>query len=382
MDRFDLICVGAGGVGSAVLHHAAARGLRALGIDRFPPGHDRGSSHGESRIIRLVYMEHPGYVPLLRRAYELWDALGEEAGRPLLHPTGILYAGRRDGGVIAALERCATEHALPLEQLTAGQAEARFPAFRLPSDYDAAFESVAGYLEVEACVRAYAGSALAAGATLRIGETVTGWEAGERGVTVTTDHGRYEGARLVLAPGAWAPGLARLPMVPFEPRRKVLLWYEAPGAAHARSTGCPLFFFETPAGSFYGFPDLGGNGLKVAEHTGGERVADPLAVDRSLRPDDRPPVEDFLAHHLPGVSRRLLRHEVCLYTMTPDEHFVVDRHPESERVLVIAGLSGHGYKFTSVLGEVAATWAAGEGLPPSLRFLSLDRFREAPAPSP
>lgn len=380
MEGYDLICAGVGGVGSAVLRHAARRGLAVAGVDRFPPGHDRGSSHGETRIIRLVYMEHPDYVPLLRRAYELWEELGREAGRPLLHRTGILYAGPRDGGAISALERCAQRHALPLERLTAAQAEARFPAFRVPPAYDAAYEEVAGYLEVEACVRAHAAAAEAAGATLRIGETATAWEADASGVTLTTDRGRYRAERLVLALGAWAPGLARLGAVPLQVRRKVQLWYDAPEPRHRRDGGCPLFYFETAQGGFYGFPDLGGNGLKVAEHTGGESVLDPLAVGRSLAPADRRPVEEFLSRHLPGVSRRVLRHEVCLYTMTPDEHFVVDRHPESERVLVVAGLSGHGYKFTSVLGEMAAAWAAGEELSPSLGFLGLSRFHTGPLP--
>jgi len=373
-ERYDVICVGIGGVGSAALAHMAERGLSVLGIDRFPPGHDRGSSHGESRIIRLVYMEHPDYVPLLRRAYELWEQLGERAGRPLLHYTGILYAGPRAGGVIPALDACARRHGLGLERLSPAEAAQRFPGFRMPADWEAAYEIDAGYLDVEDCVRTYAARAQAAGADFRLDEAVLDWEATASGVEVRTNAGRYAADRLVLCPGAWAQDLARLPSIRLPVLRKELAWYAAREAHHTRAGGCPLFFFETPDGSYYGFPDLGGNGLKVAEHTGGEPVENPLEVDRSPREADRRRVEAFLDAHVPGVSRDLLRQEVCLYTMSPDEHFVVDQHPESERVFLVAGLSGHGFKFASVLGEIAAEWAAGRGLPASIEFLRCRRF--------
>ncbi len=381
MRTYDVICIGVGGVGSAALLHAARRGLSVLGLDRFPPGHDRGSSHGETRIIRLVYMEHPNYVPLLRRAYALWRELGERVGRPLLHRAGILYAGPREGGVIAALESCAEAHGLSLERLSARRAEARWPAFRIPPGFECAHEEEAGYLEVEACVRAQSALAEEAGADLRVGVSVDRWQADADGVTVVADGGRFRGRRLVLAPGAWAASLAGGDALPryFEVRRKEVFWFEVAGEPHTRAGGCPLFYFQTGDGSFYGFPDLGGNGLKVAEHTGGESVGDPLAVDRAPHPRERARVEGFLARHLPGVTRNLLRHDVCLYTMTPDEHFVVDEHPASPRVLVVAGLSGHGFKFVPVLGEAAAEWATGAPLSPALSFLSLSRFR-IPAP--
>ena len=286
MERYDVLCVGVGGVGSAAAYHLAARGLKVLGLDRFSPGHDRGSSHGESRIIRLVYREHPDYVPLLRRAYELWERLGERLRRPILHRTGILYAGAGRGGVIDALESCAAQHGLALERLSAGEAMRRFSAFRIPADSEAAFESVAGYLEVEACVRAYADWAVAAGAEVRIGETVQHWEAGADGVVVTTDAGRYAAQRLVLAPGAWAPQLLRLAEIELTVKRKELFWYAAPGEEHTRAGGCPLFYFETGDGSFYGFPDLGGNGLKVAEHSGGQFTSVRTAAQQLARIDD------------------------------------------------------------------------------------------------
>ena len=373
-EHYDAICVGVGGVGSAALAHMSARGLRVLGIDRFRPGHDRGSSHGESRIIRLVYMEHPDYVPLLRRSYELWDQLSEKMDHPLLHYTGILYAGPRAGGVIPALETCALQHGLPLERFSAADAERRFPGFRVPEDWEAAFEIDAGYLEVEACVLAYVRQAHRAGAEFRLEETVLDWQASSAGVEVRTDKGSYSAKRMVLCPGAWAADLVRTPNIPFRVLRKELAWYAAPEERHTRAGGCPLFFFETPDGSYYGFPDLGGNGLKVAEHTGGEPVSNPLEVDRTPKETDRRRVESFLESHLPGVSRQRLRNEVCLYTMSPDEHFVVDRHPEHDTVFFVAGLSGHGFKFASVLGEVAAEWAVSGNVPASVAFLRSDRF--------
>jgi sarcosine oxidase len=183
------------------------------------------------------------------------------------------------------------------------------------------------------------------------GETVLGWRADESGVVVTTDKDSYTAARLIITPGAWAPDLLRDLDVHFEVRRKSLFWYEA-SPVYSAAQGCPIFLYETPSGVFYGYPQIDHFGLKVAEHSGGQVVTDPLTVNREVDPQDRRRVEDFLDGYLPGVSRTLQRHVVCLYTMSPDEHFIVDRHPRHPQVAFVAGLSGHGFKFVGVLGEI------------------------------
>jgi monomeric sarcosine oxidase len=381
MAGLDCIVLGTGGVGSAALHHLARRGARALGIERFAPGHDRGSSHGETRIIRLAYFEHPDYVPLLRRAYALWEELEARCGLRLYHETGLLEVGPRAGVVVPGVLASARRHALEVEALEPREAERRFPGFRIPDGMAVVFERRAGYLRVEDCVRAHAGEAVRLGARLATGETVLRWRVDGAGVEVETDRATHRAARLVVAAGAWAGGLLAELGVRLEVRRKTLLWYRTLSPRHREAEGGPGFFYETPGGLFYGFPELRGGELKVAEHSGGEAVADPLAVDRSLRDADRAPVEAFLRRCVPGVaSDGCLRHAVCLYTMSPDEHFVVDRVPAHPQVSFAAGLSGHGFKFTSVLGEVLADLALDGGTELPIGFLSCERpgLRSAP----
>jgi sarcosine oxidase len=353
MKQYDCIVVGTGGVGSAALYHLAGQGVRALGIDRFPPGHDRGSSHGDTRIIRLAYFEHPNYVPLLRRAYHLWGELAERCGQQLYHETGLLQIGHPTGEVVPGVLRSAREHALAVDELTASEVEQRFPGFRVPNAMAAVFERCAGYLQVEACVLAYAQEAAKLGAEICSGETVLSWRVEGTGVRVTTDRDQYVAARLIITPGAWASDLLGDLRIRFTVRRKSLFWYEA-SPVYSAARECPIFLYETPIGVFYGYPRIDHFGLKVAEHSGGQEVIDPLAVNREIDPQDRQRVEDFLHEYLPEVSDTLQKHVVCLYTMSPDGHFIVDRHPDHPQVAFVAGLSGHGFKFACVLGEILA----------------------------
>ncbi|MHC4955914.1 MAG: N-methyl-L-tryptophan oxidase [Planctomycetota bacterium] len=347
---YDCIVVGTGGIGSAALYHLARRGANVLGIDRFPPGHDRGSSHGQTRMIRLAYFEHPDYVPLLRRAYELWRELETEHGAPLYRETGALQVGPPDGVVVPGVLRAAREHGLAIDEVARGA----IAGLDWPDSMQAVFERRAGLLSVEECVRAHAALAQQHGAELRIGESVTGWRADGAGVSVETDKGTVRAARLVLAPGAWAASLLGDIGVPFRVLRKSLHWYATDAPHHAIDHGLPAFYFELPNGHFYGFPKVDARGLKLAEHTGGREITDPLATSRDPRPEDQSRIEAFLDSHVPGASRTRTHHEICFYTMTPDQHFVVDHHPRHHQIAFAAGLSGHGFKFASVLGEILA----------------------------
>jgi sarcosine oxidase len=372
MQSFDVIVVGTGGIGSAAAYHLAARGRRVLGLDRFPIAHDRGSSHGQTRLIRQAYFEHPDYVPLLLRAYELWRELEERVGRRLLVESGLVMAGPPEGSVIVGALMSAQRHQLTVDRMTACEARGRWPVFALPEEWHVVHEPHGGYLFVEACVRAHAEAARQAGATLEHGVAVHGWRNEGSGIAVETNKGTYRADRLVLAPGPWAAGLLQLPAVPLTVLRKSLFWYAAsPAAQAAFSAGAlPCFAFDAPTGFFYGFPQIDGRGVKVAEHTGGHPVADPLAVDREIDSDEKQRVEQILAAHLPALGCRCTEHAVCLYTMSPDHHFLTGLHPANERVAIAAGFSGHGFKFASVMGEALADLAtAGETALP-IRFLS------------
>ncbi len=374
MVHYDVIVIGAGGVGSAALYHLARRGARVVGLDRFPPGHDRGSSHGQTRVIRLAYYEHPDYVPLLLRAYDLWHELEQVAGKKLFHQVGILGGGLPEGELISGILRSSAKHGLLVEQLSAQEAALRWPGYRMPDNFRGLFEARAGYLMVEDCVRAHAEAAIRAGAELHCGSAVRGWKIDSQGVTVETDHETLSADRLVITAGAWAGGMLLSLKVPFQVLRKPLFWYRTLNSTYQLDSGCPCFMFETLGGIFYGVPQDSELGVKVAEHTGGLAVDDPLHPDRTLHAADQRRIETCLAAHLPGVSSECTAHSVCMYTMTPDGHFVVDRHPQHAQVVLTAGLSGHGFKFTSVLGEIMAELALEAHTQHAIDFLSCRRF--------
>ena len=377
MQTFDVIVVGAGGMGTAAACHLARRGARVLALDRFPPAHDRGSSHGQTRLIRQAYYEHPDYVPLLLRAYDSWRELEAASGRRLLVESGLVMAGPETGDVVPGALHSARIHGLAVETLTAADAEARWPAFRVPHDWRVVFEPQGGYLFVEDCVRAHVEQAVSHGADLRSGITVHGWRSAGSDVIVDTDAGSFAAARLVLCPGAWASGLLQLPEVPLSVLRKSLFWYAPPAAA---ATGfaagtLPCFAFDTPNGFFYGFPGLDDHGVKLAEHTGGRVVANPLAVDRGIDPAEQSSIEAWIEAHLPGLGRHCRAHATCLYTMSPDHHFVLGLHPEHPQVAIAAGFSGHGFKFASVVGEILADLALTGATPQPIGFLSPRRLQ-------
>jgi len=373
MRRYDSIVIGTGGVGSAALYHLARRGDRVLGIERFAPGHDRGSSHGDTRLIRFAYFEHPDYVPLLRRADELWSALAARRPERIRMRTGLLQVGPEGGRVISGVLASARDHAIAIEELGAREIPKRFPGLKVPSGMSGVYEHGAGFLRVEECVLAHVAEATGRGATIAAGECAVSWRV-ENGIAIVrTDRGEFEAERLVITAGAWANDLLATLDIPLVVKRKPLFWCRTDNHDHHVDRGFPAFLYELDDAIFYGFPALDARGVKLAEHSGGEIVADPLAVDRSERAADRERVKQLATRCLKGLSNEITDHVVCLYTMTPDEHFVVDRHPAHPQVVFAAGLSGHGFKFASVLGEALADLSLDGRARVPLRFLGLDR---------
>lgn len=382
MNTYDAVVVGCGGIGSATLAHLARRGLCVLGIDRFSSPHNRGSSHGRTRMIRQAYFEHPSYVPLVLHAYELWNELEQATGKRLYEETGLLEIGPPEGVVVPGVLASAKLHGLDVERLPAPDVMRRFPGFRVPEGMVGVVERRAGFLHVERCVEAHLRQARSLGAEFHADEAVKAWRVDGSDVVVETDRAVYHAARLVLTAGPWAGSLLADLGVPLEVRRKPQYWFAPTTADYTLASGTPAFLYESvddhgaPAGVFYGFPVFGPEGLKCAEHSGGRVVTDPLALGQAVDEADLARVRTFLQTYLPGVTTTLVDHAPCMYTMSPDENFLVDRHPAHPQVVFAAGLSGHGFKFASVLGKALTELVVDGGTSLPVDFLGISRFQK------
>ena len=369
--HYDAIVVGVGGMGSAALHHLARRGRRALGLERFGLPNELGSSHGLTRIIRLAYYEHVAYVPLLRRAYELWRELETAAGEQLLHVTGSVDAGPPGLLVFSGSLRSCEEHGLPHEVLDARELIRRFPAYRLDPGALAVLQPDGGFLLPERCIVAHAEAAERAGAELHVEERVLGWEPVGEGVRVRTDRAEYAADRLVLTAGAWLSELAGLPVVA---ERQVLAWLEPRRPELFAPDRFPVFNLQVEAEErYYGFPVFGIPGFKLGRYHHLRESGPADELDREPHAGDEELLRAFARRCFPDGDGRALRLTTCLFENSPDEHFLVDRLPDAPQVVVAGGFSGHGFKFCSVVGEIVADLATDGDTRHDIGFLRLDR---------
>ena len=380
MRHFDTVVIGIGGMGSAALWQLARRGQRVLGLERFDLGHAMGSSHGLNRIIRLAYFEHPDYVPLLRRAYELWRETEALAGEQLLFVTGGLDAGLRDGRIVQGSLAACREHDLAHEFLTGAAVNARFPGYRLPAHYAAVFQPQAGFVASERAIMAHAGLAIAAGAELHAREKVLGIEPGVGRVTVATDRGRYEAGRVVVSAGAWIadllPGLRGTAV----PERQVLGWFQPLRPALFTPERFPVSNLQTEIGHFYQFPAWGIPGFKIGLYHHRHEQGQADALSREPTPEDEAVLRAGLREFFPDADGPTLRLAACMFTNTPDEHFIVDTLPGHPEVVVASPCSGHGFKFASVMGEVLADLASDGPRRAAPPLFAYDRFTSPSRP--
>lgn len=349
---YDVLIAGLGAMGSATAAELARRGVKVLGLDRHAPPHSLGSSHGESRIIREAYFEDPLYVPMVQRSYELWRALEKSSGARLLLETGGLMIGQPDSALIEGARRSAEMHRLPHTMLTAAEVLARFPALHPEQDMVAVLEPRAGILFPEACISAQLGEARRHGAELRFDEPVLSWESDGDFVRVFTRRAECRARQMVVAAGAWVGSLLPCLDSPFRIERQVLHWFEPTrDVAAFGPKRCPIHLWQFDDGRFfYGFPDLG-TGVKASFHHAGETTtAD--GVRRDVSGSEIDAVRAALRRFMPAADGAARASEVCLYTNTPDEHFLIDRHPGEPRVLVASPCSGHGFKFAPVVAEI------------------------------
>ena len=358
---YDVIVVGVGGMGSAACWQLARRGQRVLGLERFDIPNAMGSSHGISRIIRLPYYEHPAYVPLLLRAYELWDEIERASGQTLLVTTGSIDGGIEDDPLFQGALTSARLHALPHAVLTGTEVNARFPGYRLEAAARAVFQPRGGLLASERAIVAHVMAAQAEGATIHARERVLAWEAAGDGVVVRTDRGEYRAGRLVLTAGAWMADLLPELRGVAVPERQVLAWLQPHRPELFSPARFPVFNLQVPEGRYYGFPVYEVPGFKFGRYHHRMEATTADAMRRDVDAEDEALLRHFGTRYFPDGCGPTMALRTCMFTNTPDEHFIVDHHPAHEQVVVASPCSGHGYKFCSVIGEIVADLATGNG---------------------
>lgn len=356
-DKFDVIVIGLGASGGASLYHLAKAGLRVLGIDRFAPPHNRGSSHGHTRIYRQAYYEAPVYVPMALRALELWHALERDVGRTLFTQTGGLTVGRAEDALIAGALASARQHGIAHELLTLEEVEARFPAFKPPAGTMGLYEPTAGVLFADLCVQSHLEMAAAAGAQINTCEIVESidYSHADR-VAVKTDRAIYEAGRVVVAAGAWAPKLLGLEHA-FHVTRETVQWFRS-SSPSARASECPVSMIALPDGRmFYSLPDFG-DGFKAGMHHSG-KTGDAHLDWEPVSANDTDAFAKDLATYAPGAVGPLCESAPCFYTSTADQHFAIGPLPWAPNVILAAACSGHGFKFAPAIGEAVSQMARG-----------------------
>ncbi len=374
MNEYDAIVIGVGGMGSAALHHLASRGWRTLGLEQYDIPHEMGSSHGYSRMIRYTLQEHPSYVPLVRRAYELWHQLENVSGEKLLVTTGSVRAGYAEDeyflGAVAACE----EHHIPYEVLTATETGRRFPGYRLENEMMAVYQADGGFLLPERCIVNHVNAALDAGAEVHGRERVQDWEPSGEGVVVRTNLGSYRAGRLVVTAGPWAskvaPALERYATA----ERQVLGWFQPDKPELFRTDSFPVFGMNVEEGRFYGFPVFGVPGFKVGRTHHLHQTVDPDQPGREIHEEDQALLRGFIERYFPAGAGPALSLKTCMFTNSPDGHFIIDLHPDYPQVSLASGFSGHGFKFASVIGEIMADLAMLGETAHDLSLFRLSRF--------
>lgn len=367
--EFDLAVIGLGAMGSAAASFAAARGARVLGIEAHFPAHALSSSHGDSRLIRLGYFEDPSYVPLLRRAYGNWRALEARLRAEILTVTGVLQIGRPDSKIVSGTKASCDLHGLAHEILDKAEMARRYPAFALEDGEIGLLDPQGGYIRPEAAIMGYLKLAAEDGAELHFGERVTAIEPEEAGVDILTTTGKYRARKVIVATGAWIAELVPELAAHAVPIRQVVAWYQPEDGFVARPDRMPCFLRdEGEGGSYFGFPAIGFDGVKIGRHAHFREPVDPAKPNPPVNKADTDLLDAFARKRLPKAASARLRATTCRYTMLPSEDFLIDFSPRHRNVVVSSACSGHGFKFTSVVGEILSDLAleGGSELPTSL----------------
>ncbi|MQG63824.1 MAG: N-methyl-L-tryptophan oxidase [SAR202 cluster bacterium] len=376
MPSYDAIVIGVGGMGSAAVYHLARRGLQVLGLEKHAIPHEMGSSHGYSRMIRYTLQEHPSYVPLVRRSYELWHEMEETAGEELMVTTGSIRAGAPNSPFFLNAQEACDLHSIPYEILTASEVNKRFPGYRFPEEISSVYQADGGFLLPERCILTHVQAAERAGADVHSQETVLDWGVRGDGVQVRTDRDTYTAGRLVVTAGPWAANLVPELAAYAVPERQVMGWFQPKRPELYAAEAFPVFGVFTEEGRYYGFPSHAVPGFKIGRAHHLLQKVDPDAIDREVHPEDEDILRQVVNRYFPLAAGKLLDGKTCMYTNTPDEHFMIGTLDGQPQVSVAAGFSGHGFKFASVIGEIMADLAQNGATEHDINLFRLDRFKE------
>jgi monomeric sarcosine oxidase len=377
--HYDVAIIGLGAMGSFAAVELARRGLSVIGLDQFTPPHGRGSHSGGTRIYRVAYPEGSGYVPLTQLAGALWDQAAEQLGSKLLHRTGVLYMGPPEESFVREVADSAATHHLQVESLTAEEVRRRYPAFEIPENYAGLLDAQAGWLDVDASITSSLAYARSLGVECLFDQPVKGWDATEHEVQIHLEKESITAAQVIMTAGAWAGGLLRDLQLPLTVKRKVVVWFDPLAPELFAPERVPVFAF--PENFTYGFPNLPGLGVRLAQHVGGDYLPDADSPVSPPGPADLDPLAAIAARYMPGLAggyhqarSRITHSAICLYTMTPDEDFIVDHHPKFKNVIFAAGFSGHGFKFAPLIAVALADLALQGKTDLPIGFLSLNRL--------
>ncbi|MES2646496.1 MAG: N-methyl-L-tryptophan oxidase [Bacteroidota bacterium] len=385
MKKFDVIVLGVGSMGAATCYYLAKEGLSVLGLEQFDIPNELSSHTGQSRLIRKAYFEHPAYVPLLQKAYENWAHLENISNEKVYHETGLLYFGKAGSKLINGIHESASKYQIQLDTIDEPDLHQRYPSFHMPAGYVSFLEPRAGFITPEKAIRLYTGKAKALGASIKQNTIVLAWEKTEDGIMVQTKEQDFYAAKLVITAGPWAGKLAPA-LSPLLTVTRQKIWWVNTTDNNSFSLGkfpCWIIADDNWPGIFYGFPILpsalfeGPQGFKLAWHYPGEVINPDNKYDHIPGLDEEMNIR-FMDQFFPGVYTNTLATKTCLYTNTPDEHFIIDFLPGYKKEIVIAaGFSGHGFKFASAIGEILSDLVVHGSTEISIEFLNISRFTES-----
>ncbi|MCF2649326.1 N-methyl-L-tryptophan oxidase [Niallia circulans] len=376
MLNYDVIVVGAGSMGMAAGYYLSLTGKKVLLLDSHNPPHDKGSHHGETRIIRHAYGEGEEYVPLALKAQELWYELERETGKQFFLKTGVLTVGKESSSSIKNIISSSKRFSLPIEIMSAEDIKDRWPGITVPSGFIGCYEPTSGVLRCEESIDAYRELAILNGVTILTNNRVTSITANAESVEVSTNSDSFIANSLILSAGAWSNQLlAMLDLeLPLNPVRKTFAWFDVDEAIYGENI-FPAFAFDTPNGYYYGFPSIQKVGLKVGRHDGGTTInPDEAMTTFGEEVGDQEDLTQFLKNFMPSTGK-LLYGKTCTYTLTPDEDFIVDLHPKHPNIAIAAGFSGHGFKFSSVIGKILSELIINRRTNENIDLFAIERFK-------